>query len=266
LEQNESFNRNEFKLITNKTMKRILTIAFISFLYVAQAQQREIRKITAPERISSATSLRVDYIHSNRNEVVVEADNAEHLALIETTVKNGTLYVQYKRNSQIRNARSNRVIVYSSKIPTRFSASSSSSIYTDEIIKANKIAVDVSSSAKISIKKLIADEINLSTSSSSKLSTEVSSKNLQVEASSSSKQEIAGSASNLSLNTNSSASVDMSRFTTTNAQVRANSSANVTLSVKDNLQGNVSTSARIALKNQPKNIQVDKSTSGKVIL
>ena len=235
-------------------MKRILTIAFISFLYVAQAQERETRKITAPDGISSATSLRVDYIHSNRNEVVVEADNPEHLSLIETTVKNGTLYVQYKR------------IVYSSKIPTRFSASSSSSIYTDETIKANKISVDVSSSAKISLKKLIADDINLSTSSSSKLTTEVSSKNLQVAASSSSKQEIAGSASNLDLNTNSSASVDMSRFTTTNAQIQTNSSANVTLSVKENLQGNVSTSARIALKNQPKNVQVDKSTSGRVVL
>ncbi len=68
-------------------MKRILTIAFISFLYVAQAQERETRKITAPDGISSATSLRVDYIHSNRNEVVVEADNPEHLSLIETTVK-----------------------------------------------------------------------------------------------------------------------------------------------------------------------------------
>ncbi len=247
-------------------MKRILTIAFISFLYVAQAQERETRKIPAPDGISSATSLRVDYIHSNRNEVIVEADNPEHLSLIETTVKNGTLYVQYKRNSSIRNARNNRVTVYSSKIPTRFSASSSSSIYTDETIKANKISVDVSSSAKISLKKIIADDINLSTSSSSKLTTDVSSKNLQVSASSSSKQEIAGSASNLNLNTNSSASVDMSRFSTTNAQVQANSSANVTLSVKENLQGNVSTSARIALKNQPKNVQVDKSTSGKVVL
>ncbi|WP_333862235.1 GIN domain-containing protein [Sphingobacterium sp.] len=247
-------------------MKRILTIAFISFLYVAQAQERETRKITAPDAISSATSLRVDYIHSNRNEVVVEADNPEHLPLIETTVKNGTLYVQYKRNTQIRNARNNRVTVYSSKIPTRFSASSSSSIHTDETIKANKISVDVSSSASISLKKLIADDISLSTSSSSKLTTEVSSKNLQVAASSSSKQEIAGSASNLNLNTNSSASVDMSRFTTTNAQVQANSSANVTLSVKENLQGNVSTSARIALKNQPKNVQVDKSTSGRVVM
>ena len=247
-------------------MKRILTIAFISFLYVAQAQERETRKITAPDAISSATSLRVDYIHSNRNEVVVEADNPEHLPLIETTVKNGTLYVQYKRNTQIRNARNNRVTVYSSKIPTRFSASSSSSIHTDETIKANKISVDVSSSASISLKKLIADDISLSTSSSSKLTTEVSSKNLQVAASSSSKQEIAGRASNLNLNTNSSASVDMSRFTTTNAQVQANSSANVTLSVKENLQGNVSTSARIALKNQPKNVQVDKSTSGRVVM
>lgn len=247
-------------------MKRILTIAFISFLYVAQAQERETRKITAPDAISSATSLRVDYIHSNRNEVVVEVGNPEHLPLIETTVKNGTLYVQYKRNTQIRNARNNRVIVYSSKIPTRFSASSSSSIHTDETIKADKISVDVSSSASISLKKLIADDISLSTSSSSHLTTDVSSKNLKVAASSSSSQDISGNTSNLNLNTNSSASVDMSRFTTTNAQIQANSSANVTLSVKENLQGNVSTSARIALKNQPKNVQVDKSTSGRVVM
>jgi len=247
-------------------MKRILTIAFISFLYVAQAQERETRKIAAPDGISSANSLRVDYIHSNRNEVVVEADNPEHLSLIETTVKNGTLYVQYKRNSSIRNARNNRVIVYSSKIPSRFSASSSSSIYTDEIIKSNKITVDASSSASVSLKKIVADDISLATSSSSKLTTEVTSKNLQVSASSSSRQNISGNASNLNLNTNSSASVDMSRFTTTNAQIQANSSANVTLSVKENLQGKVSTSAKIVLKNQPKNVQVDKSTSGRVVM
>ena len=247
-------------------MKRILTIAFISFLYVAQAQERETRKIAAPDGISSANSLRVDYIHSNRNEVVVEADNPEHLSLIETTVKNGTLYVQYKRNSSIRNARNNRVIVYSSKIPSRFSASSSSSIYTDEIIKSNKITVDASSSASVSLKKIVADDISLATSSSSKLTTEVTSKNLQVSASSSSRQNISGNASNLNLNTNSSASVDMSRFTTTNAQIQANSSANVTLSVKENLLGKVSTSAKIVLKNQPKNVQVDKSTSGRVVM
>ncbi|MGE8381394.1 MAG: hypothetical protein ACN6PN_23725, partial [Sphingobacterium sp.] len=35
-------------------------------------------------------------------------------------VKNGILHVQYKRNSQIRNARNNRVTVYSSKIPKFF--------------------------------------------------------------------------------------------------------------------------------------------------
>lgn len=247
-------------------MKRILTIAFISFLYVAQAQEREIRKISAPDGISAATSLRVDYIHSNRNEVVVEADNAEHLSLIETNVKNGILHVQYKRNSQIRNARNNRVTVYSSKIPTSFSASSSGSIYSNETIKASKIAVNVSSSARISLKKLIADDIALSTSSSSRLTAEVSAKNLTVNSTSSSKQEIAGSATNLDLNTNSSASVDMASFTTSNAEVNASTSSGVTLSVKDNLRGKVSTSAKISLKNQPRNVQVDKSTSGRIVI
>ena len=247
-------------------MKRILTLAFISFLYVAQAQERETRKISAPDGISAATSLRVDYVHSNRNEVVVEADNAEHLSLIETNVKNGILHVQYKRNSQIRNARNNRVTVYSSKIPTSFSASSSGSIYSNETIKASKIAVSVSSSARIALKKPIADDIILSTSSSSRLTTEVGAKNLTVGSSSSSKQEIAGSSTNLSLSANSSASVDMASFTTTNAQGGAKSSAGVTLSVKDNLRGKVSTSAKIALKNQPRNVQVDKSTSGRVVM
>ncbi|WP_373564880.1 GIN domain-containing protein [Sphingobacterium sp. E70] len=77
---------------------------------------------------------------------------------------------------------------------------------------------------------------------------------------------MAGSATNLDLNTNSSASVDMAAFTTTNAEVNASTSAGVTLSVKDNLHGKVSTSAKISLKNQPRNVQVDKSTSGRVVM
>jgi hypothetical protein len=247
-------------------MKRILTIAFISFLCAAQAQQRETRKITAPNGISAATSLRVDYVHSNRNEVVVEADNAEHLSLIETSVKNGILQVRYKPNSQIRNARNNRVTVYSSKIPTSFTASSSGSIYSNETIKADKITVSVSSSAKIVLKKLIANDIELSNSSSSKLTVDVSAKNLNVHSSSSARQEIAGNATNLDLNASSSASVNMQAFTTKNAHINANTSADISLDVKDNLQGKVSTSARIALKNRPRNVQVDKSTSGSIVL
>ncbi|MDM1292793.1 DUF2807 domain-containing protein [Sphingobacterium sp. N143] len=247
-------------------MKRILTIAFISFLYVAQAQQRETRKITALDGISAATSLRVEYVHANRNEVVIETDHAAHLPLIETNVKNGVLYVQYKRNSQIKNGRNNRVIVYSSKIPTNFTASSSGSIYSSESIQANKITVSVSSSAKIELKKLIANDIALSTSSSSRLITAVSAKNLEINSTSSSKQTIAGSATNLRLNASSSTAVDMASFTVTNAQINASSSAAITLSVKDNLQGKVSTSAKISLKNRPRNIQVDKSTSGQVLL
>lgn len=247
-------------------MKRILTIAFISFLCVAHGQERETRKISAPDGISAATSLRVDYVRSNRNEVVVEADNAKHLSLIETTVKNGVLHVQYRRNSQVRNARNNRVTVYSNKIPTSFTASSSGSIYTDETITADKISVSVSSSAKVVLKKLIADDINLSTSSSSRLTTDLRARNLTVSSNSSSKQEITGDATNLDLNVSSSASVNMAAFTTKNAHINASTSAAVTLSVKDNLQGKVSTSAKIALKNKPRNVQVDKSTSGSVVL
>lgn len=247
-------------------MKRILTIAFISFLNMAQAQVRETRKISPPYGISAATSLRVDFVHSNRDELVVEADNAKYLSLIETNVKNGILHVQYKRNSKVRNTKYNRITVYSSKIPTSFSASSSGSIYSNETIKAKKITASVSSSAKIMLKKIVADDVTLSTSSSSSLTTDVSAKNLTVNSSSSSRQDIAGSATNLSLSANSSTAVQMASFTTTNAQVDVSTSARVTLRVTDNLQGKVSTSATISLKNQPRNVQVNKSTSGRVVL
>ena len=95
-------------------MKKLITVILVCLLSSnLKAQHTETRKIVSHQGISVATNLNVAYIESNKNEIIVDCENKNHINLILTEVKNGILTIQYKPNTKINSRNQNKITVYS---------------------------------------------------------------------------------------------------------------------------------------------------------
>lgn len=82
-------------------MKKLATLILICCYVAAQGQHKETRKIEAHTAIAVSTGIDVIYIQSNKNEAIIECENKNHIDLLLTTVKAGTLEIRYRPNSSV---------------------------------------------------------------------------------------------------------------------------------------------------------------------
>lgn len=243
-------------------MKNLLTILVIASAFVAQAQHKQTRQLDAHKGISASSSLKVEYIKSNKNEIVLECEKDDHLDLIMTTVKNGVLEIQYKPNSKIRTTKGNRVTVYSNYKLESAKASASADLIIKDPIKADVFTLTASSSADIITNDIQANKINIVANSSADIHSKINATTIEINASSSADAVLTGSAKNVSVNMSSSADLDLQGLKIDNLSVNGSSSADLVFDTATNLDSNLSSSASVLYKKTPTNINSNKRSSG----
>ncbi|MBE8715027.1 GIN domain-containing protein [Sphingobacterium hungaricum] len=242
-------------------MKTTLTllVLFISTTLFAQ----QTRKVGHFSGIMVATSIQADYIHSDKNEVVVSADNADHLKYVKTEVVNGTLEIRIE-NNQGKSIRNVRAVVYGPNKLKNISVSSSARLTIAPLVESSNVSLSVNSSGTLTA-NVKASNLAVDVSSSANLKATVQVSDLACKVSSSADAVIRGSAQNTTIESSSSGTADLSGLKTKNATIYASSSSDASISVSDAITAKASSSARIVYTGNPKTKTVDTSSSGKVV-
>jgi len=245
-------------------MKRLLTVAFVALISLAQAQHQDTRKISKFSAISASAGIQVKFIKSSKNEVVVDVSREDILPLIETKVQNDELNIRIKRGSNIRNAKSLKVTVYSSSIVDNISLSSAASLEILEAIDVNKFTVDLSSSGKLSTGKVSAQTANINLSSSGKMNGQLKTESLSIKASSSGEVKLSGVSKTLNVNVSSNGQAHLGDFQVADVVVNGSSGGKIKINVSNSITANVSSGAEVEYSGNPKNKNVNKSSGGTV--
>ena len=248
-------------------MKNLIALLCIaSFIFPIYGQHKEVRKLSSHQSISVATSLDVLYIPSNRNEIVLDCANRDHLQLILTDVKDGNLQIQYKPNSSVKSSKQNKVIIYSNYKVHTVKVSSSSKLRLESEINANTVNITTNSSGKFYADRIKANTINLDLSSSGQLEAAIATKTLNIAASSSGKGILKGEAVSANVNMSSSAKLDLDNVTISSLSCDGSSSARLQINTAKTLKSKLSSSATLSYSKEPAKIVENKtSSSGRLL-
>ncbi|HET8839374.1 MAG TPA: head GIN domain-containing protein [Flavobacteriaceae bacterium] len=180
-------------------------------------------------------------IKSDKSKMTVETNENLHENL-EFTVENEILSISGKEN--IGNAEAKSIKVYYAEKLQKIGAHSGSEIVSNEVFQQDKIKIDASSGADISLK--------------------VDTKNITVNASSGAEIELFGTTENLESNASSGASIEAKNLDASSAVAEASSGANVELKVSESLTAGASSGGNVVYHGNPKNTSIDNSVSGDV--
>ncbi|WP_159636976.1 GIN domain-containing protein [Sphingobacterium composti Ten et al. 2007 non Yoo et al. 2007] len=240
-------------------------LAFLLFSSF-QAQHTETRQIGAHQGISVATNLNVSYIESNKNEIVIDCANKNHIALIMTEVENGVLTIQYKPNTKINSLKQNKITVYSNSKLKYLKASSSARLAVDSPISSESVSIVSTSSGKINARHIKAKDLDIQISSSANFDAHIDVSKLMITASSSAKIFLAGKIEDSNIKMSSSAKLDLTQASVRNLVCEGSSSAKLNIMTAQTLSSILSSSANITYEKEPAEILQNKtSSSGKLI-
>ncbi len=212
-----------------KHMKRFIILAFIAFATItaAQAQVTETRKINKPDGISVSTNIKAIIMHSNRHEVIVDADNQSILDKIETVTNNGILQIRVKPNTQIQNMKQVRVTVYTDANMHKFKASANAGIDLREDIKVDQVDIQISSNAQMRATSISAKEADVSISSNAQFDGSIIAEELDVDVSSNAKANIAGKVKELEANASSNGTLNIRKLSAERIESKVSSNGKI---------------------------------------
>lgn len=245
-------------------MKITLTVIMLAFITMAHAQHHEIRKISNISGISVASGIQAKFIKSSKNEVVVDVSRQDLLDKIETDVRGGNLKIQVKRGSNIRNANTLKVTVYSNSTINSIAISSAGSLEILDPISVNNFNADLSSSGKLKTGKVEATSSEINLSSAGKMTGELKTEKLAINASSSGELTLSGLAKQTTVNMSSNGKAFLQNLKTTNLTVNGSSGAALKINVSNELNANVSSGAKVEYSGNPKSKSVNHSSGGSV--
>ncbi|MVZ65189.1 hypothetical protein GQF61_04940 [Sphingobacterium sp. DK4209] len=247
-------------------MRKLLTIAFIGFASLSYAQQSEVRKISSkPIGISVSTGIQAKIIKSNKNEVVLEAQNQNQLGKIETKVESGVLTIRVKRNSNIQNSKNLKATVYINPNLSSIELSSAGSLEITDAIDVRDLDIDLSSAGSLKTAAINANALSIETSSASKVHTgAIKATTLAIEASSASVVEISGASKTTSIEASSNANINAQKLSSNKVTADASSGAKINIHVTESLSAEASSGARVSYTGQPKATSFEKSSGGTI--
>lgn len=245
-------------------MKITLTVIMLAFMTMAHAQHHETRKIGNISGISVASGIQAKFIKSSKNEVVVDVSRQDLLNKIVTEVRGGNLKIQVKRGSNIRNANSLKVTVYSNSTINSIAISSAGSLEILDPISVNNFNADLSSAGKLKTGKVEATSSEINLSSAGKMSGDLKTEKLAINTSSSGELTLSGLAKQTTVNMSSNGKAFLQNLKTTNLTVNGSSGAGLKINVSNELNANVSSGAKVEYSGNPKSKSVNHSSGGSV--
>ncbi len=191
-------------------------------------------------RIKASSGIDVYLTENGESALVVEADENLH-EIIETEVKNGTLYIGTKKN--IWSARAKKVHVSIEKL----------------------IEIEVTSGAEVTTENTLnADDLKIVATSGANFNLHLNVNNLNCKGSSGSNVNIDGKANRFNVSSSSGSNIDAFGLEISNCIAKASSGSNIKVRVSNSFEGHASTGGNIHYKGDPEMISSSDSSGGSI--
>ena len=225
-------------------MKKVM-ILFISVLLLGAAygQQKEERKLGDFDEIKVSNAINLYLKQGNETKAVVEVDGID-LNKVETEVSGGTLKI-YIHNNSNNFRRSMHVKVYVTyKSLEGISASSASDVYSESVIKSERLELSVSSAASMEL-DLDVNYLDMSASSAGDL-------------------ELSGEAGKVDGAASSAGDIDAFDLVCKSATLRASSAGDIKINITEEIEARASSGGSVKYKGNPSKSNTDSSSGGSV--
>ena len=238
----------------NRLLKlSISLVAIILFLTNCDAQKygrikgdgnviNGTREVDNFEKIGVSGSFDIDLVKGNEGLIEIKIEK-NLLPYLITDVENGKLKIRWKKGTNVQTNRGVHLIVHFKEI-NDIASSGSSDIKSKDLIKTDNLEVAVSGSGNISL-HIDVEVLNARVSGSGDL-------------------DFKGAADNFKAAMSGSGDIEAFALETNKANLKISGSADITISVKDELYARVSGSGDITYKGNPKIEDIKVSGSGEV--
>lgn len=226
----------------NKLKLVLCFLLFSAFYFVDDREQQDVegRKVEPFDRIRVSRAIDVYLKRGDEERVKVEAKGISTKRVL-TEVSNGVLKIQLDHGSKS----SHNVKVYVTyKTINGISASSASSVFSEETLKGINLNINVSSAADVELK--------------------VDMRKITASASSSGDLELKGRTEYLDLDVSSAGGVDAFDLQADQVKVRASSAGGAKVAVEKEIDAKASSGASIKYRGNPERSQTDSSSGGSV--
>lgn len=275
----------------NLNMKKIVMF----FLLVGGsvfAQSKETRQVSDFKSVKASQGIEVNFTYGGAKSVVVEVEKSENMKDVktETTITGGLdIFIDQKTNKKWKNGINIRdfgKVVVTINNPSleevRLSSSakfnllnkavaksfdvktSSSARFRGELVQADNLSIEASSSSKIEGSFEVTKKSSASVSSSASVDISLKTKTGDFGASSSARLSLSGNADSVNASASSSGSIKGSNFTTKTLEGKASSSGSMVFNVTDEVSGRASSSGRVQYTGGAKIVSSNTSSSGQV--
>jgi hypothetical protein len=191
-------------------------------------------------RIEASRGLDVYITKSKKMKLVVEADENLH-ELIETDVREGTLYITASKNIY---AASAKKIHLSVDFINEIKVSSGAEVFSENTFTSEKLAVNASSGAQAKL-DLQVDELHCESSSGAEI-------------------KLIGEANNFDASSSSGSEIEAYGLTARNCNAQASSGSDMELMVTEVFVGKATSGGDIKFKGRPKKAQKNNNSGGSV--
>lgn len=202
----------------------------------------ETREVGSFDKIGVSGSFDINLVKGKEGKIEIKIEK-NLLPYLITEVENGKLKIRWKKGTNVSTNRGVDLIVHFKEI-NDIASSGSSDIESNDLIKTDNLEVAVSGSGNISL-QVDVDELNARVSGSGDL-------------------DFKGAADNFKAAMSGSGDIEAFALQTNTANLKISGSADITISVKDELYARVSGSGDITYKGKPKIEDIKVSGSGEI--
>jgi hypothetical protein len=223
-------------------MKRILLLILAVVIATSSySQRKEERKLSDFEAVTVSNAINLYLKSGNETKAVVEADGIE-LDRVITEVSGGKLRISLRKNNNYRNIHVKVYVTYKSL--EYISASSAADVYSESVIKSDKLEISASSAASIEL--------------------DIDVNDLEMQVSSAGDIELSGSAGSIEGSASSAGDIDAFDMVCKRADVRASSAGGIRINVTDEIEARASSGGSVKYKGNPGRSNTDSSSGGSV--
>lgn len=223
--------------------KLTLLLIAILFVFSAEAQKKETRKVGSFDYVSLGISADLIITQGNSNSLTLEGD-ADDLENIETYVKDGKLKIRTESNSWFGNDM-DKVKIYVTVVNFRGASVSGSGYLSNS-------------------NNLKGDDVSLNVSGSGKIQLYIESNTMDTHISGSGRINLEGKTKEMDLHISGSGGVNATDFETNTLEAHISGSGSAKVKVKDEIDAHISGSGSIRYQGNPAKIREKVSGSGSV--
>lgn len=257
-------------------IKIILTLAAFLISIISLAQVSENREVANFSKLNVSTGITVLYTISDSKSIQIETDSREKLQYVKTEVEGETLKLYVNTDSEKNTNKklkkrgwNNGVnfkvlkIIVSGPNLKEIKANSSADVTIKNTNFSANLNIEISSSGSIS-GNFNCSNLFIDASSSGEFSGKINATSIDLESSSSSDVILSGKATRIVIQASSSSSCNLENLVVETATIKANSSADVTITVSKSLTAKATSSASVDYYGNPSQISKEESSSGSV--